>query len=119
MFGQTISTFLRNTQRGDDTQDLKLNLSLAVRCTTHTDPVNDLGVFVSQNVHILCPVEAILCQSIELLGLIRRLTHYFSSLRSLPMSCFVVVRSKLEYLSVVGNFITPRKCCKLGNVKRK
>ena len=61
VFGQTISTFLRNTQRGDDTQDPKLNLSFVVHCTKPTDPVNALGVFVSRNVYIHCPVEAILC----------------------------------------------------------
>ena len=61
VFGQTVSTFLRNTHRGDDTKDPKLNLSFMVHCTRYTDPVNDLEIFVSQNVHIHCPVEVILC----------------------------------------------------------
>jgi len=111
-----ISAFFRNTQRGDNTEDTKALCFIA----QHTPNLSmTWEYFVSQDVRIHRPVETILCQSVVLLGLIRILRHFYSSLPSLTMSCFVVVRSKLQCVSVVGNFITRRKCCKLSNVERK
>jgi hypothetical protein len=68
---------------------------------THTDCIKDLGVFIDSKLYFHCHVDYIFSQSIKLLGLIRNITFSFSTLDSLLILYFSLVRPKLEYASVI------------------
>jgi hypothetical protein len=61
----------------------------------------------------------IISECIKLLGLIRSITYRFSSLECLYVLYFTLVRSKLEYASVVWNSITSTDANKLERIQQK
>jgi hypothetical protein len=73
---------------------------------TRTSSIKDLSVFYDLKLYFHNYVDFILSECIELLGLIRSITFRFSSLECLYVLYFTLVRSKLEYASVVWNSIT-------------
>jgi hypothetical protein len=72
----------------------------------HTSSIKDLGIFFNSKSNFHNYVDLILSQCIKILGLIRSITLRFSSTDCLYMLYFMLVRSKLEYVSVVCNSIT-------------
>ena len=86
---------------------------------TRTSSINDLGVFFDSKLHFHTHVNYIFSECIKLLGLIRSITYRFSSLESLYVLYFTLVRSKLEYASVVWNSITSTDANKLERIQQK
>jgi hypothetical protein len=65
-----------------------------------TDCIKDLGVHIGRKLHCYRHVDFIFSHALKLLGPIRKVTCSFSTLDSLLMLYFALVRSKLEYASV-------------------
>jgi hypothetical protein len=82
---------------------------------TWTECIKDLGVQIDSELHFHHHVDYIFSQAVRLLGLIRTVTSSFSSLQSLLMLYYTLVRPKLEYASVVWNSIT---CCDASKLQR-
>jgi hypothetical protein len=95
--------------------DYKLCESLITR----TECIKDLGVQIDSKLHLHHHVDYIFSQGIRLLGLIRTVTSSFSSLQSLLMLYYTLVRPKLEYASVAWNSITSTDASKLEHIQRK
>jgi hypothetical protein len=64
-------------------------------------------------------VDYLFSHCIRLLGLVRTITFPVSSLGSLHMLYFTLIRSKLEYASVVLNSITTTDANKLERIQQK
>jgi hypothetical protein len=71
---------------------------------TRTSSIKDLGVFFDSKLHFHNHVDYIFSECIKLLGIIRSITFTFSSLECLYTLYLTLVRSKLEYASVVWNY---------------
>jgi hypothetical protein len=78
-----------------------------------------LGVLIGSKLYFHSDVDYIFSQYIKLLGLIRNITFSFSTLDSLLILYFSLVRPKLEYASVVWNSITSTDAKKLERIQRK
>jgi hypothetical protein len=65
--------------------------------------IKDLGVMVNSKLYFHCHVDFVYSQALGTLGLIRFITYNFSSLDSLVILYIALIRSKLEYASVVWN----------------
>jgi hypothetical protein len=94
--------------------DYKLYESLVTR----TEFIKDLGVQIDSKLHFRHHVDYIFSQAVRLLGLIRTVTFCFSSLQSLLMLYYTLVRPKLEYASVAWNSITSTVASKLEHIQR-
>ncbi|PNF19683.1 hypothetical protein B7P43_G05097 [Cryptotermes secundus] len=84
-----------------------------------TDSIKDLGVLIDSKLHFHQHVDILFSQTMKLLGLIRTITFSFSTLDSLLMLYTALIRSKLEYASVVWNSITNTDSSKLERIQRK
>jgi hypothetical protein len=86
---------------------------------TRTDSIKDLGVFIDSKLRFHNHVDYIFSQCIKLLGLVRTLPFSFSSLDCLYMLYFILVRSKLEYASVVWNSMTTTDANELERIQQR
>jgi hypothetical protein len=68
--------------------------------------VKDLGVVLHSKFYFHCHVDFLYSQALRTLGLIRFITYEFSSLDSLVVLFIAVIRSKIDYGSVVWNKLT-------------
>jgi hypothetical protein len=86
-----------------------------------TDYVIYFWVMLDSKLHFHPHVNYLHSQALRLLGLIRFITCNFSSLVSLKVLYITLIRSKLEYASVIWNCVTLSDSNKLENVlvKRK
>jgi hypothetical protein len=75
---------------------------------TRSDRIKDLGVFIDSKLYFISHVYCIfLNPSIQRpLGLIRNINSSFSTFDNLLILYFSIVRTKLQYASVVWNLIT-------------
>ncbi|PNF13713.1 hypothetical protein B7P43_G14358 [Cryptotermes secundus] len=101
------------------TNFLSYEYQLCHAIITSTSSIKDLGVFFDSKLHFHTHVNYIFSECIKLLGLIRSITYRFSSLESLYVLYFTLVRSKLEYASVVWNYITSTVANKLERIQQK
>jgi hypothetical protein len=101
------------------TNVLSYEYQLCHAAITSTSSINDLGVSFDSKLHFHNHVYLIFSECIKLLGLICSLTFRFSSLDCFCMLYFTLVRSKLEYASVVWNSITSTDANKLECVQQK
>jgi hypothetical protein len=83
------------------------------------DCIKDLGVYFDSKLYFHQHVDYLLSHTLKLLGLIRTITFSFSTLDSLLTLYSALVRSKLEYASVVWNSVTNTDSNKLERVQRK
>jgi hypothetical protein len=98
------------------TSTLIYDYKLCQSSITRTGSIKDLGVFTDSKLRFHNHVDYILAQCVKLLGLVRTLTFSISSLDCLYMLYFTLVRSKLEYASVVWNSITTTDANKLERI---
>jgi hypothetical protein len=66
-----------------------------------------------------CHVDLGYSQALRTLGLIRFITYNFSSLDSIVVLYIALIRSKLQYASVVWNKLTLTDPNKTENIQRK
>jgi hypothetical protein len=81
--------------------------------------VKDLGVYLDSKLHFHDHVNFIFSHCIKMLGLIRSVTYNYSTLECMLVLYFVLVRSKVEYASVVWNSITSADASKLDRIQKK
>ncbi|PNF35161.1 hypothetical protein B7P43_G08774, partial [Cryptotermes secundus] len=84
-----------------------------------TDSVKDLGVFIDAKLYFHDKVNYIFFQCAKLLGLVHNITFNFSSLDCMFGLYTTLVRSKLEYASVVWNSITSTDANKLDRIQQR
>jgi hypothetical protein len=109
-----VISFSRKTNR-----ILIFHYKLCHSYITRTDSIKDLGVFIDSKLHFHNHADYIFSQCIKLLGLVRAITFPFSSLGSLYILYFTLIRSKLEYASVVWNSVTTTDANKLERIQQK
>jgi hypothetical protein len=101
------------------TNFLSYKYQLCHNTITRTSSIKDLGVFFDSKLHFHSHVDNLFSECIKLLGLIRSITYRFSSLECLYVLYFTLVRSNLEYASVIWNSITSTDTNKLGRIQEK
>jgi hypothetical protein len=68
--------------------------------------MKDLGVMLDSKLHFHCYVDYVHSQALRILGLIRYITYKSSSLDSIIALYNALIKSRLEYASVVWNSLT-------------
>ncbi|PNF34240.1 hypothetical protein B7P43_G17496 [Cryptotermes secundus] len=86
---------------------------------TRTYSVKDLGVYLDSKLHFHDHVNFVFSQCIKMLGIIRSITFNYSTLGCMFILYFTLVRSKVEYASVVWNSITSTDANKLERIQQK
>jgi hypothetical protein len=81
--------------------------------------IKDLGLMVDSKLYFHCHVDFVYSQALRTLGLIRFVAYNFSSLDSLVVFYIALIRSKLEYATVVWNKLTSTDSDKMENIQRK
>ncbi|PNF18215.1 hypothetical protein B7P43_G17756 [Cryptotermes secundus] len=84
-----------------------------------TDSVKDLGVFIDAKLYFHDQVNYIFSHYVKLLGLVHNITFNFSSLDCMFRLYTALVRSKLEYASVVWNSIMSTDANKLEHIQQR
>jgi hypothetical protein len=84
-----------------------------------TTSIKDLSVFFDSKLYFHNHVDFLFSECIKILGLIRSITLRFSSFDCLLSLYIVLVRSRLEYASVVWNLITFTDSEKLERIQQK
>jgi hypothetical protein len=101
------------------TNVLSYEYSLGHSVITQTSSIKDLGVFFDSKLYFHNHVDFLFSKCIKLLGPIRSITFSFSSLDCLFVLYTALVRSRLEYASVVWNSITATDSKKLERIQQK
>jgi hypothetical protein len=84
-----------------------------------TGCVKDLEVYFDSKLYFHQHVDYLFSHALKLLGLIRKINFSFSTIDSLCMLYFALVRAKLEYDSVVWNSVTNTDSNELERIQRK
>jgi hypothetical protein len=81
--------------------------------------IKEIGVMVDSKLYFHRHVDFVYSQALRTLGLIRFITYNFSSFDTLFVLYIALIRSKLEYASVVWNMLTSTDSNKIENTQRK
>jgi hypothetical protein len=108
-----IKSFTRNTNSIHFKYFVKYVLILGAEC------IKDLCVMLDSKLYFHCQVDFVYSHALSTLGLIRLITYNLSSLDSLVVLHIALIRSKLEYASVVWNKLTSTDSNKIENIQRK
>jgi hypothetical protein len=92
-----------------------LSYQLCHAAITLTSNIEDLGNFFCSKLHFHSHANYVFSECIKFLVLIRSITYRFFSLECLH----VLVRSEVEYASVVSNSITSTNVNKLERIQQK
>jgi hypothetical protein len=84
-----------------------------------TDSIKDLGVFIDTKLHLHDHINYLFSHCIKLLGLVRSITFNFSSLECMLTLYIALVRSKLEYASLVWSSITSTDANKVERIQKR
>jgi hypothetical protein len=98
------------------TNSIYFNYKLCNNLVTRSQCVKDLGVLLDCKLYFHLHIDYILSQGLKMLGLIRYITSSFSTLESLLVLYNLLVRSKVEYASVVWNSIISTDSAKLETI---
>jgi hypothetical protein len=101
------------------TNNLIYEYKLSHSAITRTYSVKDLRVYLDSKLHFHDHVNSIFSQCIKLLGLIHCAAFNFSTLECMLTLYITLVRPKIEYASVVWNFVTSTDANKLERIQRK
>jgi hypothetical protein len=101
------------------TNVLNYDYKLCQSCINRTDSIKDLGLYIDNKLHFHDHINYIFSQRIKLLGLVRNLTLNFSSLEYMLRLCITLIRSKLEYASVLWSLITSTDANKLERIQQR
>lgn len=93
--------------------------SIDDKCILRVSSLRDLGVYFDTTLSFGCHVAHIACSAFRLLGMITRLTRKFAN-----YACFLrlfcsIIRSRLDFGSVVWNSLTLRDAAKIESVQRR
>jgi hypothetical protein len=101
------------------TSELSFNCGLSASGILYTDCIDDLGVLLDSEVYFYHHGDPnLFSYPLKLVGLIQIITCC-SSLSSLLMQYISLVITKLEYSSVVWNFLTNTDSSKLERIQEK
>jgi hypothetical protein len=81
--------------------------------------IKDLGVMLDSKLYFRCHVDFVHFHALRTLGLIHFITYYLSSSDSLVVLSIALIRSKLEYASVVWSMLTLTDSNQIENIQRK
>jgi hypothetical protein len=101
------------------TNDLYYVYKIQDSSITRTDTIKDFCVQLDSKLNFHARVDCIFSQILRALGLIRTLTYSFSTLDCLLVLYSTLLRPKLEYASVVRNWVTSTDARKLERIQRK
>jgi hypothetical protein len=101
------------------TKILIYDYNLCQSSINRTNSIKDLWVFIDAKLYFHDHVNYIFSHCIKLLGLVRNITFNFSSLECMLTLHITLVRSKLEYASVVWNSITSTDANKLERIQHR
>jgi hypothetical protein len=85
------------------TSSIYFNYKLCNNLVTCSQFVKDVGVLLDCKLYFHQYIDCILSKGLKMLGLIRYITSSFSTIESLLVLYSSLVRSKLEYASVIWN----------------
>jgi hypothetical protein len=101
------------------TNVLRYEYQLCHAAVTRTSSTKGIGVFFDSKLYFHKHAVSLFYECIHILSLIRSVTFRLSSLDWLYVLYFTLVRSKLEYASVVRNSITSTDATKLDHMQQK
>jgi hypothetical protein len=109
----------RDVSYSRNTNVLSYEYQLCHATITRTSRIKNLGVSFDSKSNSHNHVDFVFSECINLLGLIRSIIFRYSSLNCLYVLNFTLVRSKLEYASVVWNPLTSTDANKHERIQQK
>jgi hypothetical protein len=84
-----------------------------------TNYIEDLGVYIDNKLYFHNHISYHFSQCTKFLGLVRTITFNFSPLECMLRLYITLIRSKLEYVSVIWNSLTSTDANKLEHIQQR
>jgi hypothetical protein len=101
------------------TNSVHFNYYVSNEIILRSDCIKDLGIMLDSKLYFHRHADFVYSQALRTLGLIRYVTHNFSSLDYVVVLYNSLIGSKLEYASVVWNNLSLTDSNKIENIQRK